>query len=107
MAYSKYIRQHGSLASWLLASVSSLVSRGPIGCMTIACVWKKLHCDFSSSSITRIMLLYDRLKVRKLQHQSMRYYLIDIQTTCDCLTSFGHLIDIVYVISVLIDVKCR
>lgn len=33
-AYAKFIQQDNSLASWLLASVSTHVSRGLIGCMT-------------------------------------------------------------------------
>lgn len=90
---AKFIQHDSSFASWLLASMPSQVTCGLIGCMTDASISQNLHRDFSSSSTTKIMHLYDRLKAIKLVHQSMRDYLTEIQTTCDNLASCGHLIE--------------
>lgn len=89
-AYAKYTQHENSIASWLLASLLSQVSRGLIGCMTASWIWRKLHCEFSSSSITRIMHMYGLLKTHKLVDQTMHDYLTDIQTTFDSLDNCGH-----------------
>lgn len=60
--YAKFIQRDNSLASWLLSCISSQLNRCLFGCMTICSIWQKLHQVFSSSSITRIMSLYDRIK---------------------------------------------
>lgn len=57
--YSKLSQQDSSLASWLLAIISTPISKGLVGCMTVASIWSKLPQHFSSSSTTRIMNLYD------------------------------------------------
>lgn len=102
-AYAKFIQQDNSFVSWLLALVSSKVSRGLIGCMTAASIWQKLHRDLSSSSTTIIMHLYDRLKDRKLVHQATHDYLTESQTTCDSLASFGYPIEAMHQISIILN----
>lgn len=92
------------MASWLLPSVSSHVCRGLIGFMIATCIRQKLHRDLSSSSTTRIMHKYERLKARKLVHQPMRDYLTEIQTTCDSLASCGYPISQMQQISIIINI---
>lgn len=86
-------RQDSSLASWLLASISSQINKGLVGCMTAASICTKLHQNFSSSSITCIMILHDQLKVCKLLNQTMRDYLTEIEHICDNLANCGHMIE--------------
>lgn len=92
-----------SLASCLLTSISTQVSRGLSGCMTATSIWHKFHRDFSSSSITRIIHLYDLLKPCKLVYQSMCDYLTEIQTTCDSLANYGHPIKEMQQISIILN----
>lgn len=56
-AFAKIIQQDNSLLSWLLASTSSQVSRGLIGCMTTASILHNLHRELSLSFTTIIMHL--------------------------------------------------
>lgn len=49
------------------------------------------------------MSLYDRLKVRKLPHQLMHDYLIEIQYTCDNLASYCHPIEEIQQISIILN----
>lgn len=94
IGWCKYCKSriYSALASWLLTSICSQVNKGLIG-MTAYSIWSKLHQVFSSSSTTRNMSLYDRFKARKLPHLSMRDYLAKIQSICDRLASYGHLIE--------------
>lgn len=62
------------------------ISKELVGCMTAAPIWSKLQRHFSSSSTTRIMNLYDLLKVRMLFNQSMWEYLTKIQLIGDNLS---------------------
>lgn len=64
---------------------------------------KKLHQMFSSSSTTRVISLYDCLKVCKLMTQSMRDYLTGIKSTCDDIASCGHPIDEMQPISITLN----
>lgn len=92
--YSKFSQEDKSLASCLLTSISSPISKELVGCMTAASIWSKLHQNFPSYSTTRIINLYDRMKVRKLFNQSMREYPIDIQLIIyDSLVGCGHPIE--------------
>lgn len=107
LTVTHFIQRDSSLASLLLDSISSQVSRGLNGCVTASLIWQKLHRNFSSSSTTRIMHLYDQLKARKLVHQSIREYLTYIQTTCDSLVSCGHPIyEMEQIFTILNGVKC-
>lgn len=81
--YVKFSQQDSSLASWLLASISSAIRKGLVGCMTATSIWSKLHQHFLSPSTSCKMNIHDRLKVRKLFNQSMREYLTNIQLICD------------------------
>lgn len=81
--YVKFSQQDSSLASWLLASISSAIRKGLVGCMTATSIWSKLHQHFLSPSISCKMNIHDRLKVRKLFNQSMRDDLTNIQLICD------------------------
>lgn len=58
---------------------------------------------FSSSSTTRVMSLFGRLKARKLITGHVHDYPADIQSTCDSHASCGHPIDEMRQISIILD----
>lgn len=71
--------------------------------MIAASIWAKLNRQFSSSSTTRLMNLYDRLNLRKLYNQFMREYLTDIQLVYDSLAGCGHPIEEMQHISIILN----
>lgn len=94
LEFARFQQCYNALAYWLLASsICSQVNKGLIGCMTTYSILNKLHQVLSSSSTTRIMSLYDQLKVPKLTHQYVRDYRDEIQSTCDSLSRCGHAIE--------------
>lgn len=71
--------------------------------MTAVSIWQKIHRDFSLSTTTWIMDMYDILKVIKLVQQSTREYLTEIQITCDSLASCEHPIKEIQQISIILN----
>lgn len=45
--YYKFSQRDIALASWLLASISTPISKGLVGCMATTSIWSKLHQHFS------------------------------------------------------------
>lgn len=76
--HSKFQQRDNSMISWFLAFKCTQIKKCLFGCISACSIKSQLHKVFSSSSTTRIMNLYDRLKVRKLLYQSMRDYLVEI-----------------------------
>ncbi|GMJ03321.1 hypothetical protein HRI_004001300 [Hibiscus trionum] len=88
-AYTRFVQQDSSLASWLLSTVSPEVLPRLVGADTSSKIWQLITGMYSQLSTTRLMHLHCRLRSIKKCDLSMRAYTMQIKEICDLLASCG------------------
>ncbi|PPR97294.1 hypothetical protein GOBAR_AA23372 [Gossypium barbadense] len=84
-AYTLFAKQDCALAPWILSTVSPNILPQLVGAKTSAFVWSTLAHLFLYLSITKVMLLYCKLRSHYKGAIFMRYYLSQIKEVCDTL----------------------
>ncbi|KAL4308194.1 hypothetical protein GQ457_01G001570 [Hibiscus cannabinus] len=87
--YELYEEQDGTLASWLLSTVSEEVLPHLIGHNTASEIWNTLHRLYSGKTTSRLMTYRRLLHSQKKGDLTMRDYLMKLKSVCDSLASCG------------------
>ncbi|KAL4290610.1 hypothetical protein GQ457_14G000610 [Hibiscus cannabinus] len=89
-AYTRFVKQDSSLASWLLSTVSSDVLPQLVGAETSAEIWSVISGLYSKMSTTKIMHLHCKLRSMKKGALRMREYTVKVKEICDLLALSGN-----------------
>ncbi|KAL4364045.1 hypothetical protein GQ457_04G021880 [Hibiscus cannabinus] len=89
-AYTRFVKQDSSLASWLLSTVSSDVLPQLVGDETSAEIWSVISGLYSKMSTTKIMHLHCKLRSMKKGALRMREYTVKVKEICDLLAVSGN-----------------